>query len=442
VSSSPRLPQFAIDRVGGLVLAVSLNGFFLYLGLLDLLSVSPSTGLTACWYAAIGVASIGAAVPHRRVLVRRVQATSLMLRATLAGLCFLGAWFVVNAALLGRSNLAYHFAGLFLLWTFPSALLAFSLPPRLVFSALRLIGALGAGFFVIDVVALARSGGGVQRFSPLEHLDPISAGNICALGAVAVLAVRPRSRLAIAVQLGVVTALLAASAASGSRGPVAAGVVGCLAFLVIKRSWTNRLLVLLALVTAISAGAVLAKSVGTLPYLTDNVAGIPIRGHPHRQIPAISTADIRKRWFKDALSQSVDRPIFGHGVARFVDNTPEAHRMGIAGERTYPHNTFAEAAFSLGLLGVIPYLLAALGTGVALLRVRRARMPTDACVWGLVGFAAVSTAVSGEIGADAVAWAAIGLSLAAAADAGAQSSGSSASSMASVSDNGTFATDR
>ena len=266
-----------------------------------------------------------------------------------------------------------------------------------MFSGFRAIALLAAAFFVIDVVGLLRTNGTVQRFSPLTHLDPISAGNICALGAVAVLVLRPRSRWAKGAQLTLAAAFLAASAASGSRGPLVAGVVGCSTFMFVKRRWTDRVLVMVMLVCAIGAGAIVAESVGTFAYLSDTVAGSPVRDrHHHKELPAISTVHIRREWLTTAFRQSVDRPVFGHGVAQFVDNTPEARRMGIAGERTYPHNSFAEAAFSLGLMGVIPYLVAAVGTAVALVRIRRARLPAAACVWGITGVAVVSTAVSGR----------------------------------------------
>ena len=141
--------------MGGVVLAISLNGFFLYLGALELVSMRPRTALTGAWYAAIGSAAVVAAVPHRHVFLRRLRNTTPALRAALVGLCVLATWFVINALLLGRSTLAYHFAGLFVLWTLPTAFLAFSLPPRLVFSGFRAIALLAAAFFVIDVVGLS-----------------------------------------------------------------------------------------------------------------------------------------------------------------------------------------------------------------------------------------------------------------------------------------------
>ena len=56
------------------------------------------------------------------------------------------------------------------------------------------------------------------------------------------------------------------------------------------------------------------------------------------------------------MRDAPERPIFGHGVGMFEDNTPEARLMGVEGQRTYPHNSLVEAAYSLGALGLVAYI--------------------------------------------------------------------------------------
>jgi len=82
----------------------------------------------------------------------------------------------------------------------------------------------------------------------------------------------------------------------------------------------------------------------------------------------------------------------------------EAHRMGIAGAHIYPHNTLAEAAFSLGLLGLLPYLALVLTGLCAFIGLVRRQSEHVVLAAALGGFAFVATNVSGEIGADAVLW--------------------------------------
>ena len=101
-----------------------------------------------------------------------------------------------------------------------------------------------------------------------------------------------------------------------------------------------------------------------------------------------------------------------------VDDTPEAALMGVAGQRTYPHNTLVEAAYSLGAIGLAAYLLL-LGTAlVALVSVirRGRRDQVVAFVLPIGVFAIVNTNVSGEIGEDALLWTAATLTVALYAD--------------------------
>jgi O-antigen ligase len=409
------------------VLAISLNGFFLYLGSLALVNVSPSTPLTLTWYLVVGVAATVAAFPYRSALVERVRASSRVVRTALIAGVVLAGWFELNAIFVGRSALAIHFAGLLLLWSLPAAVLAFSMPRSAFERVAWWVAALGLLFLSIEGIALLRLSGSVQRFSPIAYLDPISAGGICALGAVSLVSLRTAGRPRVLAQTTLAAALVAGSAVSGSRGPLLAAVTGCIAVALIGRRRT-RLIAVVAIAVGVVVGLQLARSTGTYAYLTDSVPGVAsspggeeANKPPPPSVPAISTVHIRLEWLQTALKQAPRRPVFGHGIAQFVDATPEAHRMGVAGQRIYPHNSLAEAAFSLGLLGLIPYLALIGAAAIALAHLARTRSTAAQVAAGFAGVAAISTSVSGEIGADAVAWAAAGLALGAYAQAAARS---------------------
>jgi hypothetical protein len=99
----------------------------------------------------------------------------------------------------------------------------------------------------------------------------------------------------------------------------------------------------------------------------------------------------------------------------FRDDTPEAHRMGVDGQRIYPHNTFVEAAHALGLPGLLAFTVLVGGSGLALLAAgRRTGLRSHGAfpfIVGLATFAFVETNISGEIGADALLWAAAALAI-------------------------------
>ena len=138
------------------------------------------------------------------------------------------------------------------------------------------------------------------------------------------------------------------------------------------------------------------------------------------EAPGISTLSIRRRWLEDAVRESAERPLFGHGVGMFRDNTPEARRMGVSGQRTYPHNTFVEAAHALGLPGLLAFTAfvgaAALALVVAARHGGLRRHRSFPFIVGVATFAFVNTNVSGEIGADALLWAAAALTVVAYAE--------------------------
>jgi O-antigen ligase len=393
------------------VLAVSLNGFFLYLGALRLLGRAPRTATTGGWYAVIGLLCLAGVWLNRTTLLERLSRAARPTVAYIVAGALLAAWFVLNVLFVSHdTHLARTFAALLILWSLPSAVLALSLPREAIARTAFAVAALAGLYALIEIVALAHHPH-AARFSPIARLDPISAAQFPALGAIALLALTPRSRRQEIGRAIAIAVLSAGTVLPGSRGPVVALCVGLLAASVLLRLRAWRLLV-----PAVVAGLVLGyggtRLVGSTQYLTNSVpggAGLAggSSGTTPRSVPPISTFHIRREWWTTAVKAIPDDPVVGHGVAMFVDNTPEARRMGVAGQRTYPHNSPLESLYSLGLLGALPYL-ALLGAAIAalvVLGVRRAG-PAVVFVAGLYAFAFVSANLSGEIGADASLWAA------------------------------------
>ena len=404
-------------------LALSLNGFFLYLAALRLVGRAPRTATTGAWYALVGLLCLVGVWLNRETLIRRLAARSRPATTYFLAGVVLAGWFLLNVVLLSHGSLSRTLAALLVLWTLPSALLALSLPREAIRPAAAGIGALGVLFALIELGVLAHDPH-AARFSPIAHLDPISAGQIPALGAIALLAVTPRTRMQEVARTVAVAVLCASTVLPGSRGPVVAlcvAVVVAVAFLR-RRTW-------LLLGPAVVAGLVLGyggtRLVGSSTYLTSSIPGASGLGgsgsessgktstqQTPQQTP-ISTMHIRREWWTSAVEAIPGAPIVGHGVAMLVDNTPEAKRMGVAGERTYPHNSPLESVYSLGVLGAVPYLaLLAAGISALVLLGRRRAGPPLVFAAGLYAFAFVSSNLSGEIGADAPLWAAGALAVA------------------------------
>ena len=238
----------------------------------------------------------------------------------------------------------------------------------------------------------------IERFSPISHLDPISAAQIPATAAIALLSVDLKGRLA-ALRPFLVTLLVAGSVLPGSRGPLVAIVLALVATILLLPPPTWPMLVP-AVVVGLVLGFAGASQVGSGEYISSALTGT--------KESAISTVRIREEWWKSAVKGIPDAPLAGHGVAMFVDNTPEARRMGIFGTRTYPHNSPLESLYSLGLLGAIPYIVFIVSPLVALvlLASRRTRAPAVVLSVGLWTLAFANANVSGEIGADAMLWSA------------------------------------
>jgi len=398
-------------------LAISLNGFFLYLGALDAIDRSPRTLTTGAWYALVGLLCLAGAWLRRDRLLERLRRRPRPTAAFVVASSLLAVWFLLNVLLLSEGSLARTLAALLILWTLPTTLLALSLAPEDLEPAAVAIAFLAAVFVAIECVALARNHD-ATRFSPIAKLDPISAAQIPALGAVALLALG-RRRLADA---GAIAAFVAATVLPGSRGPVLALAFAALLILVLtwRRSWR---VAVPALAAGVLLGAAATAVIGTDRYLTEPVSSVGGVGSSD-ETPAvkpepepISTFSIRRQWWTSAAKAVPDEPIVGHGVAMFVDDTPEAHRMGVAGKRTYPHNSPLESLYSLGLLGAIPYAVFLLAALLALARLaRRTYGAAIPIAVGLYAFAFVGANLSGEIGADAALWSAGALAVAFYAD--------------------------
>jgi O-antigen ligase len=345
----------------------------------------------------------------RAVAIERLQARRRLTTLWLLAAVAVSSWFLLNVLLVSKGSLPHTFAGQLVLWSLPAAVLAFSLPAPLLRPLAALVAGLAGLYLIVEIAALAHHPE-VSRYSPIASLDPISAAQIPALGATALLALRPETpERVLSYALGFV-ALCAGAVLPGSRGPVLALVVGVgvAAVLWLARRPKRLAGVVAALVLGLGLGYAGTRLIGSAAYLTAGTgtsASVPY-----------STVNIRREWWGDAVRGIPDAPVFGHGVAMLVDDTPEAQRMGVAGQRTYPHNSPLESLYSLGVVGAIPYfvlLVSAIAALVLLVR-RRARVSTFAAA--LYGFSFAAANVSGEIGADAALWVAGALAVALYAD--------------------------
>ncbi|HWX10337.1 MAG TPA: O-antigen ligase family protein [Gaiellaceae bacterium] len=375
-----------------MALALALNGFFLYLGGLRVIGRAPHTATTGVWYGLMGLLCLGGVWLERETLLRRLRRRALPETTYVVAGVALALWFLLNVLLLSHGSLSRTLAAQLVLWTLPAALLALALPRESMPWLAAGLAALGCAYIVIEAGALVHHLH-ASRFSPIAHLDPISAAQFPAVGAIALLALTPRTvweEIGRAVALPL---LCAGAILPGSRGPLIALGGGALAAGALLPRRTA-LLLLPAVVAGIALGYGGSREIGSSDYLTST--NVPI-----------STFHIRREWWSAAAEAIPDAPVFGHGVAMFVDNTPEAKQMGVAGTRTYPHNSPLESLYSLGALGALPYI-ALIGSGITalvLLVRRRARRPIVLAT-GLYVFAFASANLSGEIGADATLWAA------------------------------------
>jgi O-antigen ligase len=264
------------------------------------------------------------------------------------------------------------------------------------------------------------------RFSPLETLDPISAALVPAYGALATVTLSPgtagRRRAALALS-GV---LCAAALLPGTRGPVLALVVAVAVVMIsaLSRSSSRRRFqsaATFAAIVGLVVGGVLSETfVDTKVNSVVSAFGVGADGTDGADGSAdgpaqISSLSIRRQWLEQAIRAVPDKPIQGHGVAGLVDDTPEAHRMGVAGQKVYPHSDLVEAAYSLGLLGLLPFLVLVLVPAGLLVGLwRRTSTFPPVLIVALFAAAFMMANTSGEIGSDVILWSSAALAVVAA----------------------------
>lgn len=261
------LSLLAASRPGWL-LALALNGFFVYLAALDLGGYEPGKRLTGAYYAALGVLMLWAAWRNRVVLEERLRVRTRLLTAWLVAAAALSAWFLANAALFREGgDEPQRFAGLLVFSTLPAVLLVLGFR-RESLEELR-DGLVGLGLVLAVAIGAALAAGrGAEagRLSPISDLDPINASLVPTVGAVAALTYRPSSRRGFIAQVAVLTVLVGAAIASGSRGPLIALFIAVL-FLGILGGRMLASLVALVFVLGAGLGGIVAFSVGTSEYL-------------------------------------------------------------------------------------------------------------------------------------------------------------------------------
>ena len=419
------------------LLAVAVSGFWLYLGTLELIGIEPRTVLTAGYYALLASGLLLSAWAGRETIRRRLSTASRLPRAWAAASIALAAWFLANVALLSTGVAARDAAALLIVSSLPSALVALSLAreqlPILAYAWV----ALALGLFLVSFVTLAASPTESGRFSPIDELDPITAAHVSALGAIVLLLFTFEDRRTRLAQAGGVALLVALSVLPASRGALVALAVAILALIAALR---RRMLPLLlpAVLVGLVLGGVGASVVGADYYYSIDIPGLegrvapPAEGEdftgaetPMVEGPPISSLSVRRHLWSKALEDSVERPIFGHGVGMLVDDSPDTLRMVRAGRvdagvRTYPHNVLIESVYSLGILGLGLFLAVSIMSLFALWKLvwSRSRVERFASllVLGFASFAGVNAMVSGAIGSDASLWVALALPVALYAD--------------------------
>jgi O-antigen ligase len=394
-------------RRPGLLLALALNGFFVYLAVVDLAGRSTAT---AAYDGVLAALLLFAAWLRRDVLAARLRARGTLETIWLVAAALLAAWFVVNGLLYRvGGHEARVLMGLLVLVTLPSLALALSLDGRGLANLRWWIVGLGLGMVLADVVAGAVGPSIVNgRLSAIARLDPISGGIVPAVAGAAALSLPAHSRRGRILQTLLLATLVAGTVTPGSRGPVLAlALTIVLGALIMPRRLA--VVAVAALALGLPAGWAGAKAFGTERYLgagVNDVVGNTAGGE-------ISSFRIRRYWISSALSDVPEKPLLGHGLVALRDTSPDAYRMGVAGELRYPHNDLVESIYSLGIPGLVLFLLLLSLPALAayrLLRARRGTLPLLAA--SLFAFAFAESNFSGEIGADHVLWASAGLLIA------------------------------
>jgi hypothetical protein len=417
---SQRIRSFPVAPT---LLAVALVGFWIYLAALGAVGVPPRTSITGVWYALLGAALVVVVWRRRSTLLRRCRVRLVRFTAGVAVLFFV--LYEARAVTSGTHALTVRSALLVALSCIPAAAAALALTSEERETFARAVAALGLAFAVLEFVFLYRGSVG-GRYSPLAHLDPISAAQIPAIAFVALLTLRPpdSGRPPLGYLLGI--AMLSVDAIlPGSRTPVAAGILAVIVVIALSRRYATSIAaatVATAVVSVVLAFAI-ASMIGTGGHFVADVPVVNHVIHPHASKPApkgeqpISSEKIRSELIHEALHQARTRLLVGNGVGTLEDNGPEAHRLGLTGCCTFPHDTPVEALYSLGVPGALLYLVFLAGAATLWwLAARSARSPGAFFAVGLVVYAFSAALVDGAL-SDAFPWLAAALAAAVAADA-------------------------
>lgn len=379
----------------GIAVAISWNGFWLYLGALDLTGVKTRTVYTVAAYTVIAAGLAVAVWLRRDRLVTRIERPSRLGRVWLASAALLAVLFAYGTLVSGHGPLAHRLLGVFVVSTIPLTIAVVALSELDLSVARGALVALGLLFAAINVIAAHHGALPGARYSPIADLDPVSASLISVTACIAALTYRFGSNRANIAQACVCFVLAASAMLNAGRGPVVALVAAAICLLLIDRRATT-----VAMIAALALGLVSGREFET--RLIDHPPGL---AHSQAHSQPISSLSIRREWLSSALRKFPQRPIFGHGIGMLVDDTPEATEMGVPGQLVYPHNDSVEALYSLGLVGGA---LFALLMGLPMLswwRNRaRLRQPIGRFALVFFVFAFAESNFSGEIGTDAILW--------------------------------------
>lgn len=404
----------------GLLLAYSLNGFFLYLAALDVAGSEPRTAVTGAYYGFVGVLLVGAAARHRLNIQQIVTGTGRLVHVWLVAAGLLAIWFCVNAAIFREGgSVAQRFVGLLLLATIPAVLAALSLDRRSL-DDLRL-GLVALGLIFCGATGLALAAGSrveTRRFSPIDELDPISAALIPSLAVVALLSLRCTRRRWMIAQAGAAVVLMAGAAVMGARGPVLSAAVAVTA-LIFLRGRRQALTLFATMTLGVALASVAVVLVGSGDYYRQAVRDVSRELNDPRSasettgaptVPdseaQVSSLESRRVWIRDALAAFPSKPLFGHGIVTLPDRSETAKQLGTVDALRYPHNDLVESAYSLGAIGLVLFLVLIGTPVVALLKNSGACSRSGQCSFavGVFVFAFVQSNFSGEIGADSLLW--------------------------------------
>jgi hypothetical protein len=381
-----------LPTLPGAIVAVSWSGFWLYLGVLDLLGIETRSALTAAFDVAI---ALGLAVTiwlRRATLVRRLRASTTIARIWLVTALAFAALFAYGVLVTGHGPLAHRLLGVFAISTIPTviALAGFSLQDLRYLRAGLVV--LGIAFLVINLVASRHGAQPGGRFSPIAHLDPISASLVSVIGCLAAFTYQAHRGMERVAQAAVCFLLAAGSMLNGARGPIVALSVAALVLVV-----RNRRLITVVAALAIATGIVSGSKLEAI------VIGQLVPARTNTQ--SASSFHIRHEWISSSLHQVRRRPILGNGIGTLVDETPEAKAMGVEGQLVYPHNDAVESVYSLGVVGGVLY---AVLIGIPIVVLWRRRSGVDKSLGHFITavfiFAFIESNFSGELGTDLMLW--------------------------------------